>query len=205
MTDFTRPGLSLAVESARGVVLFESFGPRVMTERRDDDIAPVAVLRHRSSGRTTGGSLSFDEAEAMARRDVAPRQGGTVVSTPGGSYSSESFARPGGRAGTPPGDAAVRGPAPMRAGGNIPPPQRIRHVPPAYPPDALAARIQGVVIVEVTIGTDGSVSDARILRSIPLLDAAALDAVRQWKFTPTLLNGQPVPVIMTTTVNFALP
>jgi protein TonB len=46
--------------------------------------------------------------------------------------------------------------------------------------------------------------DARLLRSIPLLDAAALDAVRQWEFTPTLLNGNPVPVVMTVTVNFTL-
>ena len=64
--------------------------------------------------------------------------------------------------------------------------------------------MQGVVIVEATIGPDGKVSDARVLRSIPLLDQAALDAVRQWVFTPTLLNGVPVPVIMTVTVNFTL-
>jgi protein TonB len=48
------------------------------------------------------------------------------------------------------------------------------------------------------------VTDAKVLRSIPLLDAAALDAVRQWVFTPTTLNGTPVPVIMTVTVNFTL-
>jgi periplasmic protein TonB len=48
------------------------------------------------------------------------------------------------------------------------------------------------------------VQDARVLRSIPLLDAAALDAVKQWEFTPTLLNGVPVPVIMTVTVQFTL-
>ena len=63
---------------------------------------------------------------------------------------------------------------------------------------------QGVVIIEATIGPTGKVQDARVLRSIPLLDAAALDAVRQWEFTPTLLNGVPVPVIMTVTVQFTL-
>jgi periplasmic protein TonB len=73
-----------------------------------------------------------------------------------------------------------------------------------YPSIAQSARVQGVVIVEATIGPDGKVSDARVLRSIPLLDQAALDAVRQWVFTPTLLNGVPVPVIMTVTVNFTL-
>ena len=58
--------------------------------------------------------------------------------------------------------------------------------------------------IEATIGPDGAVKDAKVLRSIPLLDQAALDAVRQWVFTPTLLNGVPVPVIMTVTVQFTL-
>jgi protein TonB len=64
--------------------------------------------------------------------------------------------------------------------------------------------VQGVVILEAVIGVDGRVSDARILRSIPLLDQAAIDAVQQWEYTPTMLNGVPVPVIMTVTVQFTL-
>ena len=75
---------------------------------------------------------------------------------------------------------------------------------PVYPPIAQAARVQGIVIIEATIGADGRVVNARILRSVPLLDQAALDAVRQWQYTPTLLNGVPVPVIMTVTVKFTL-
>jgi protein TonB len=94
--------------------------------------------------------------------------------------------------------------APVRVGGNIRPPTKVKNVNPVYPSIAQSARVQGVVIVEATIGPDGKVSDARVLRSIPLLDQAALDAVRQWVFTPTLLNGVPVPVIMTVTVNFTL-
>ena len=93
---------------------------------------------------------------------------------------------------------------PVRAGGNIPTPTKIKDVRPVYPPDAIQARIQGVVIIEATIGKDGAVEKARVLRSIPLLDPAALDAVRQWRFTPTTLNGEPVPVIMTVTVQFSL-
>ena len=73
-----------------------------------------------------------------------------------------------------------------------------------YPPIAQSARVQGVVILEATIGPDGKVQDVRVLRSIPLLDAAAIEAVRQWQYTPTLLNNVPVPVIMTVTVNFTL-
>ena len=92
----------------------------------------------------------------------------------------------------------------MRVGGNIATPTKVRDVPPVYPPLAIQARVQGVVIIEATIGKDGAVDGARVLRSIPLLDPAALEAVRQWQFTPTLLNGVPVPVIMTVTVQFSL-
>jgi protein TonB len=92
----------------------------------------------------------------------------------------------------------------LRVGSAIKAPTKITDVRPVYPTVAQQARVQGVVIVEVRIEADGTVSSARVLRSIPLLDEAALDAVRQWEFTPTLLNGRAVPVIMTATVNFKL-
>jgi len=81
---------------------------------------------------------------------------------------------------------------------------RVKNVNPVYPSIAQSARVQGVVIIEATIGPDGRVQDTKVLRSIPLLDQAAVDAVKQWTYTPTLLNGVPVPVIMTVTVNFTL-
>jgi TonB family protein len=90
----------------------------------------------------------------------------------------------------------------IRVGGNIKPPIKIRDVRPIYPDDARAAGIQGVVILTLRISGDGSVIDAKVLRSIPALDDAALTAVQQWRFSPTLLNGEPVDVIMTVTVNF---
>lgn len=99
---------------------------------------------------------------------------------------------------------AQPGSAPVRVGGNIRPPSKTRHVPPVYPPDALLERISGLVILEATIGPDGRVSDARVLKSVQVLDQAAIDAVRQWEFEPTLLNGVAVPVVMTVTVNFTL-
>jgi protein TonB len=94
--------------------------------------------------------------------------------------------------------------APVRVGGAIKPPNKTKHVPPIYPPIAQSARVSGIVIIEATIGADGKVKDAKVLKSIPLLDQSALDAVKQWQFTPTLLNNVPVPVIMTVTVNFTL-
>jgi protein TonB len=93
---------------------------------------------------------------------------------------------------------------PVPVGGRIKEPAKVRHVPPVYPVIAQQARVEGVVIIEAVIGTDGRVSKARILRSQLLLDDAALTAVRQWVFTPTLLNGAPVPVLMTVTVHFRL-
>ncbi len=93
---------------------------------------------------------------------------------------------------------------PIRVGGNIRTPTKVKDVRPIYPDDALAARMQGVVIIEATIDTEGRVADAKVLRSIPQLDEAAVAAVRQWEFTPTNLNGVAVPVIMTVTVNFTL-
>lgn len=93
---------------------------------------------------------------------------------------------------------------PVRVGGTISRPERIHYVAPEYPALALAARREGTVILEAVLDTDGSVREARVLRSIPLLDAAALEAVQQWRFTPTLLNGEPVPVVLTVTVVFSL-
>ena len=93
---------------------------------------------------------------------------------------------------------------PVRVGGQIRAPQRVRDARPVYPQIALAARVQGIVIIEATIGVDGRVANARVLRSIPLLDQAALEAVRQWEYVPTTLNGVPVPVIMSVTVTFQL-
>jgi TonB family protein len=91
---------------------------------------------------------------------------------------------------------------PIRIGGGMRPPSKIHHVSPEYPAEARTAGLSGVVILEATIDPEGAVSDVRILRSVNGLDEAAMAAVRQWRYTPTLLNGEPVPVIMTVTVNF---
>ena len=93
---------------------------------------------------------------------------------------------------------------PVRVGNGVPQPMKIRDVKPVYPPIAQESRVQGVVIVEALIGADGAVLEARLLRSIPLLDQAALDAVREWRFMPTTVDGQARAVLMTLTVNFTL-
>jgi protein TonB len=93
---------------------------------------------------------------------------------------------------------------PVRIGGDIKPPVKTKDVRPVYTPEALSAKLQGVVILEVIVGPEGRVNEVRVLRSIPLLDQSAIDAVKEWEFTPTLLNGTPVPVMMAVTVNFTL-
>lgn len=93
--------------------------------------------------------------------------------------------------------------APTRVG-KVKQPTKLRDVRPSYPAQAQNRGIQGVVVVEAVISRAGCVSSARVLRTIPSLDAAALTAVSQWLFSPTLLDGAAVPVIMTVTVTFAL-
>jgi TonB family protein len=87
-----------------------------------------------------------------------------------------------------------------RVGGGVTPPRRFGNA--AYPPDALAAGIDGVVVAEILVNESGVVADARVLKSIPPLDDAALKAVREWRYDPTIVDGKAVPVKMTVTVNF---
>ena len=93
---------------------------------------------------------------------------------------------------------------PVRPGGLIREPKKIVHVAPMYPVIAQQSRVEGVVILEAIIDERGNVDHVRVLRSRPLLDQAAIDAVRAWKYTPTLLNGVPVQVLMTITIQFTL-
>jgi protein TonB len=106
--------------------------------------------------------------------------------------------------------ASLANPAPqgspqtVRVGGDIKPPVKTKNVPPVYPSFAIQAHIQGVVILETTIGTDGKVKEIKVLRSIKELDDAAVKAVKAWEFKPTTVGGQAVQVITTIPVNFNL-
>jgi len=95
-------------------------------------------------------------------------------------------------------------PKPVRVGGIIREPRKILHVAPLYPEIARVSRVQGTVVMEAILDATGKVESVRVLGSQPLLDDAAVRAVRQWRYTPTELNGVPVPVLMTITVRFSL-
>jgi len=186
---------SLAIHTDRGTILI---GPLHAVNQVTLTPTPVAVVRSMSaSSRATRGFFDDIEQAWLAGGDDAlsgagPRAGVRVQAL---------GPLPGGVAPTPPAPPAGA----VRVGGNIRAPVKVRSAEPVYPEIARKAGVQGVVIVELHIGADGDVSNARLLRSIPLLDQAALDAVRQWRYEPTLLNGAAVPVIMTATVNFSLP
>jgi protein TonB len=103
----------------------------------------------------------------------------------------------------PPPPPAPRGP--VRIGGQIQPPTLVYRVEPVYPALAVAAHVQGTVILETIVNTEGRVTEVKVLRSIGLLDRAAIDAVKQWRYSPVILNGTPVPFILTVVVSFSAP
>jgi protein TonB len=93
---------------------------------------------------------------------------------------------------------------PVRVGGDLKAPALVERVEPEYPPLAVRARVQGVVILEALVDREGRVESVRVLRSIPLLDNAAIAAVRQWRYSPLMLNGQPERFVLTVTLSFSL-
>lgn len=162
------------------------------------DPGAAAVLTYRGGGSGIGGGESFDRAEARQidniRRSV--ERGMQIQTLPGGGRTEL-------QAGISMAPAPlIDGMAAVRVGGTIRTPEKIIDVAPVLPDTAKRAGVRGMVILEVTIGADGMVRDAKVLRSIPLLDAAAIEAVRQWRYTPVTVNGQPVPVILTVPVTF---
>ena len=106
----------------------------------------------------------------------------------------------------PPPPTRALAPQPIRVGGNIRVPSKLHDVKPVYPVAMRAAGREGVVPLEAIIGVDGKVTSVRVTTAQvhPDFAIAAVDAVRQWVFSPTLLNGKPVEVVMTVTIDFKL-
>jgi TonB family protein len=104
----------------------------------------------------------------------------------------------------PPVAAGVVAPQRIRISGNVQEPNLISKVEPVYPPLAKQARIQGVVRFQIVIGKDGRVQSAQLVSGHPLLVPAATEAVKQWVYRPTLLNGEPTEVVSMADVNFRL-
>jgi protein TonB len=92
----------------------------------------------------------------------------------------------------------------VRIGGNIEAPALIKRVEPVYPNIAMVANVTGIVILEATVSADGRVEAVKVLRSVKLLDQAAVEAVRQWRYSPLVLNGVPSPFVLSVTLSFSI-
>jgi protein TonB len=136
--------------------------------------------------------------------DAFDGEGGVVGGVEGGIPGGVLGGIPGGVVGEVLPPPPPPRPAPARVGGDIKAPALIHRVEPEYPPMAVAAKVTGIVILEATVNEAGAVTDVRTLRSIILLDQAAINAVKQWRYQPLVLNGQPVPFILTVTLSFSL-
>jgi protein TonB len=102
----------------------------------------------------------------------------------------------------PPPPLAPQGP--VRIGGQITTPALLHRVEPEYPDIAAAAHLTGLVILEAVVDTTGCVESVKVLRSRhPLLDREAVAALKQWRYTPLVLNGIPTPFVLTVTFNFS--
>jgi protein TonB len=112
----------------------------------------------------------------------------------------------GGLVGMPPPPPAPPAPpaGPVHIGGQVKAPALLRRVEPVYPDVAVLAKVTGLVVLEATVDTGGIVTSVRVLQSRGVLDKAAIGAVKQWQYSPLVLNGIPTPFVLTVTLNFAL-
>jgi len=138
------------------------------------------------------------EADALRNRAIQLRQTQQPTTPPANLHAPAPPPPP---PAPPAAPVLIDGVQPVRVGGNVKVPTKIHDERPVYPEEALRARVSGMVILEAVIDTSGTVRSAKVLRSIPLLDAAAVEAVKGWRFDPATLG---VPVVMTVTVNFTM-
>jgi len=139
-----------------------------------------------------------------AEPDVATGMtGGVPGGVAGGSMGGVLGGVIGGMGGAPP-PPKPHQTGPLRVGGNVQAARILNRVQPVYPPLARQTRISGTVRLHAIIGKDGAITSLEVMSGHPLLQQAALDAVRQWRYQPTLLNGEPVDVDTTIDVIFSL-
>lgn len=187
-----------------GVLLVWLFGGGYIEEgpgREASKAQPVAKQSANLSRVTEPEAALVDDSAVIRRLDREEEE----VAGLGGGPGTDDVALQGGGidGGERANVAAVSAKAgSARIGGQVREAIRTAYVEPVYPEIARRAGVTGVVILEAVIDPHGNVTDVNVLRSIPLLDEAAIDAVRQWKYEPTLLNGVPVPIVMTVTVRF---
>lgn len=209
-----------AILSTIFVTQLLSLGPLPMprTVLAFSDALPVRMMDIPLPPPARGSAAPAEHTSANAAPIEAPSDIAPERDTPDASSGHELIGVPGVEAGVaggidlpgqglrieppPPPPPASREPIRLHAGMHAP--RKIVNVPPRYPPHAQAARVEGTVVLDAVIDPTGRVTDVRVTHSVNLLDQAALEAVRQWRFTPTLLNGEPVSILLTVTVRFTL-
>ena len=191
--------------------------PAVMSVVPRADVAPAPA---RAGGRTRSQAprLSAHEPETPSAAAPAPAPieapADVAPESAVGAGSDHNAVGTSGELGTGGPDAVdsgsggsgsdVHGPYRVGGDGGVRPPRKIKDVKPMFPQRALSERARGTVIIEATIGEDGRVRQAVVVHSIATLDQAALDAVRQWEYAPSVINGVAVAVIMLVVVNFTI-
>ena len=168
------------------------------------DTRPAPPLAQASETAAAVPLETPDSIEAeLPKLDDTPSDGTSISAVAGGTTDGVAGGVVGGTGnGSPVVAPAAQGPFPV--GNGIARPRKIKDVRPVYPQPAMAAKSSGSVLIEATIGADGKVHDARVLHSVAVFDQAALDAVRQWEFEPSRVNGVAVAVTMVIVVTFAL-
>jgi protein TonB len=182
--------------------------------------APVKVVRmipkQFDAGRLMAPKVIPKEIAMIKEDELPPVAGGAGVvggipggipgGTPGGVIGGIISSVPQAAPPPPPVVAAPKPVAPqrIRVGGNVQQAKLLNQPKPVYPPLAKQARIQGTVRFNAIIGRDGAIANLTVVSGHPLLVPSALEAVRQWKYQPTLLNGEPVEVVTQIDVNFTL-
>jgi len=188
--DVPLPRRVVSVEADVASVLREGTSARYRVHAVIDASGAVAEARIVTAVTAGGDDVDTPGLRAAVLRAVRQWEFEAPVSAPMLVVTGVTVGGP-----PPPADAEV----PIRVGGAIAPPQRVHNVFPEYPQAARDAKVQGVVILEAIVERTGDVSGVTVLRSIPLLDQAAIDAVRQWKYEP-----QERRVQMVMTINFTL-
>jgi protein TonB len=144
----------------------------------------------------------------MIKEDEAPppvmAASGVIGGVPGGVPGGQMGGVIGGIISSTPMVPKVATPQRIRVSQGVTQGMILRKIQPAYPPLARQARIQGPVVLQAEIGKDGSITNLRLISGHPMLAPAAIEAIKQWKYKPYILNGEPVEVETTITFNFTL-
>ena len=169
---------------------------------------PVESVRPPRAASSVPNPAPASGAPTQAPSEIIPDEPPVATYTPPGIGTttgiSSDGALPGPVISVPPPPAPPKPAGPVKVADLPVPPHKIVDVRPIYPDHARLARIEGVVIMEAVLDPSGHVTQLRVIRSVPMLDQAAMNAVRQWRYTPTMYYGKPVSVLMTITISFKL-